>query len=420
MAKAVVIEVSVPESFSALGDTAVGELVVELQRVRNQLDAVEALVLAEFSRRAVWAADGARSVASWVEQRTNASRRRVAAALKVGRGLEGAWRLREAARSGAVPIESVRHVLRCAAYPEPFAESEELLVDQSLVLRPADLGVAIASWIAHVDPDGPELPGERPGEMFLARTFDGRWEFSGSLPADDGAVLAAKLDELVDRWLKARRDGDPSIGDVPVSVLRSRALVELAAQAMRREQGDASTPDRYRVGVIVHAADLTNSVETCDASFYRVIVGADSEVLDLGRETRRWSRAQRRAITYRDGGCAFPGCAMRPSACEIHHIHDWHYGGETNRDNGVLLCRLHHSFIHRQRWVIVIASPGARPQFRRPDGMRFMVEARNQKWYTQRRTGQGGTEPATRDRARCAPATMAALSSVGSVEASTK
>ena len=81
---------------------------------------------------------------------------------------------------------------------------------------------------------------------------------------------------------------------------------------------------------------------------FRVVLGAHSEVLDVVRSPRS-AAGIRRAITHRDGGCTFPSCDRQPSWCDIHHCRYWEHGGPTNIDNGALLCRRHHTFIHR--WV---------------------------------------------------------------------
>jgi len=45
----------------------------------------------------------------------------------------------------------------------------------------------------------------------------------------------------------------------------------------------------------------------CDCSVVRVLLGADSAVIDVGRSTRKISAALRRGIKARDGGCRWPG-----------------------------------------------------------------------------------------------------------------
>ena len=58
----------------------------------------------------------------------------------------------------------------------------------------------------------------------------------------------------------------------------------------------------------------------CDCSVSRIVLGPDSEVLDIGRKTRVWTAAQRRAIIARDRHCPWRGCEIRPEWCDIHHV----------------------------------------------------------------------------------------------------
>jgi hypothetical protein len=84
----------------------------------------------------------------------------------------------------------------------------------------------------------------------------------------------------------------------------------------------------------------------CDCSVTRIILGPDSEVLDVGRKTRIWSPAQRRAIIARDRHCQAKECDRGPQWCDIHHTDHWSHGGPTSIDKGVLLCRWHHTKEH--------------------------------------------------------------------------
>lgn len=48
----------------------------------------------------------------------------------------------------------------------------------------------------------------------------------------------------------------------------------------------------------------------CDAQVTRIVIGADSTPIDLGRTKRLWTGAQRRLVIARDRHCAFPGCQI--------------------------------------------------------------------------------------------------------------
>jgi len=94
----------------------------------------------------------------------------------------------------------------------------------------------------------------------------------------------------------------------------------------------------------------------CDADILPVLLGSDSRVLDIGRTTRIFPPHIRKAITARDGGCAFPDCTMPAPWCEAHHITYWSHGGTTSTENGTLLCSHHHHLIHKEQWRIDITT----------------------------------------------------------------
>ncbi len=85
----------------------------------------------------------------------------------------------------------------------------------------------------------------------------------------------------------------------------------------------------------------------CDCQVSRVVMGADSRPLDVGRASQTWPPAVRRAIVARDRGCQWPGCTLPAGWCDAHHFVHWESGGATAVTNGFLLCRAHHTFLHR-------------------------------------------------------------------------
>jgi hypothetical protein len=77
-------------------------------------------------------------------------------------------------------------------------------------------------------------------------------------------------------------------------------------------------------------------------------------VLNLGRDSRTISRAQRRALNARDRGCVIPGCSAPPQWCEGHHVVWWRHGGRTDIDALALVCGRDHTLIHQGVWDLVM------------------------------------------------------------------
>jgi hypothetical protein len=90
-----------------------------------------------------------------------------------------------------------------------------------------------------------------------------------------------------------------------------------------------------------------------EAGIIPMVLGGDSEVLDLGVSRRLFSRAQRLALAERDDGCAW--CAKPASYIEAHHIEWWKaQAGPTDLVNGILLCSSHHHLLHHHGWGITV------------------------------------------------------------------
>ncbi|MEO3932246.1 DUF222 domain-containing protein [Micrococcaceae bacterium Sec7.4] len=128
-----------------------------------------------------------------------------------------------------------------------------------------------------------------------------------------------------------------------------------------REGGSGDSFQRGQVtaqtGSLLFTGPVTASTVrkiACDADIIPVLLGSAGQVLDIGRTTRVFPPHIRKALTARDGGCAFPGCTIPAPWCEAHHITYWSRGGTTGTENGVLLCSHHHHVIHKEHWSIQV------------------------------------------------------------------
>ena len=88
----------------------------------------------------------------------------------------------------------------------------------------------------------------------------------------------------------------------------------------------------------------------CGAGIVPIVYGGASQPLDVGRESRLHTKAQRIVLSSRYDTCAAEGC-QRPFAwCEIHHPHAWAEGGATDIANALPLCGWHHRRAHDGRY----------------------------------------------------------------------
>ncbi|MFF1823403.1 DUF222 domain-containing protein [Kribbella sp. NPDC058245] len=113
------------------------------------------------------------------------------------------------------------------------------------------------------------------------------------------------------------------------------------------------------VGEMVFGGNLSASAVrllACDAAILPIVLGGDSQPLDVGTEQRFVNRYLRRALNKRDKGCVV--CKAPPWMCHAHHLIHWADGGPTSLHNLALLCAAHHRAVHNGQWAISITSDG--------------------------------------------------------------
>jgi hypothetical protein len=267
----------------------------------------------------------------------------------------GAW------ADGRLSTDQTRYVFQLAeAVPDVFSAAEERLVGIIEPLTVRETVKVLEYWRQSVDgPSELDLETElaRRGLSVSKTMGGGMRRVDGWLTATAGEALELALDafmppprsddcrtprqrrhdaleDLARAWLD---HGDTPIigGEKPhISVIADiPALRGLAGGLHETLNGDI---------LDVHAVRML----ACDCSVSRIVMGPSSEVLDIGRKTRVWTAAQRRAIIARDRHCKADGCEARPGWCDIHHLEHWADGGPTGVENGTLFCRFHHTLEH--------------------------------------------------------------------------
>ena len=231
---------------------------LQSERLVNAATAFAAMVQEQFDRSGGWALDGGTSAARWLASRTGSPSHVHKGRIRDGAALRVLPAAVEPALQGQLPADNLRALADCARrYPTLAQRDQDVLVGQAVELGARDHRAATRVWLSHAEDaaDQPEPAPEPVSEVFLSKTLDGTYHLAGTLTAEDGAIVEAALEAIVDPLLRAGRDGDPTTAARPASALRAHALVDLVAQFLRREPSDCSAPDRYRVTVVVKHDD---------------------------------------------------------------------------------------------------------------------------------------------------------------------
>jgi hypothetical protein len=365
-------------------------------------------LVAEFDRRGAWGSWGCLTCAHWLSWRCALSLRAAREHVRVAGRLEDLPLIHAEFAAGRLSYSKVRALTRVAT-----PESQEDLLRLATHATAAQLDVLVRTYERVTRSEADDAHGWR--------SFSWRWEedgslsFHGRLPADEGALLLAAVEQARDRVFRQRGIDDiplrprdlPQTGEAggsaeprrpagPASVTNAEALAAVAEDALRGGAASAGSPaERRQVIVHVDLADLGSADApdgpaaedgvaagrchlrdgpgiapatarrlACDAS----VIGLferDGEPLSVGRRTRSVPPSIRRALEVRDGGCRFPGCS-HTRYVDAHHIRHWADGGETALDNLILLCRGHHRLLHEGGFS-VRGHPGGDLTFQRPD-----------------------------------------------------
>jgi len=135
----------------------------------------------------------------------------------------------------------------------------------------------------------------------------------------------------------------------------ARITVTMSYDDLRQRLHDQEAGTTTGTGLLPSGDTLSATAVrrlACDAEIIPGVLGAEGQILDLGRATRLVTTALWLALVLRDQHCAFPGCKRLPIGCEAHHIVHWADGGPTSLDNLVLLCRKHHALTHHTPWAV--------------------------------------------------------------------
>lgn len=385
-----------PVALAALGQ--VDQLVATLEVARSSL-------LSVASSHATSAdLGGERNFASWRSRTTREGRARAESQIKLARVLDDVPGLREAVTDGAATPAHAEAVAQVFGKASEATRDRLVHLAQEIVDGARD--VPVPTFRRQLEAKQAALEAEEMDHSYeasRARRYlrltnrQGGVSIEGFLDAASGATLRTALDAVTP---VPSRDDDRTAeqrGADALLLLAGRALTtgfdkvgaqvrphlsvlvredtwhlllerrKLAAEGCTRpahltsaafgQSGLEQEPPLAQLldGTLLPFAAL--DLMACDAMVQRVVLDAAGSPINLGREERTYTKDARRAVLTRDRHCQWPGCALRATWSEVHHIIPWADQGTTDLANGITLCSNHHHIVHN-RGVKITAKPG--------------------------------------------------------------
>ena len=270
-------------------------------------------------------------------------------------------------------VSALEKVPASAMVPaENLQVAEEEMVKAAAVFSPRDLRQLGSEVRGRLDTDGPAPDPDDAlarEDLWLKKVDDGV-KFGGYLASENAELLAtlifagAKPHKTPDGERDPRGRGKRQ-ADALTAILHTAAAAGTAVPS----HGGGIKP---HITVTIDLKDLENSTGTghlvhgdrlsaaavrrlaCDAGVIPLVLGSESEPLDVGVEHRYVTQAIRQALNARDKGCII--CGVPPAMTEAHHVVHWADGGSTSLNNLVLLCKREHIAVHQGHWTIHISN----------------------------------------------------------------
>lgn len=379
----------------ALDAATTRETVIALAELESKVTSLKYAVLAHAEEVKVGADTGCTSTGVWAANATRSRKNVTAAQVRLATALSERWhKVRDALASGAMNPDQVRVVVTVLEeLPDDLdaallVQAEQALVGYAAEFDPTELQKLGAHILTLIAPEvGEELDRKRLEEAErkaaqkrrLTLSFDGHGSAHGrfTVPDAQGHMLEKLLlgfaapghvnctpdpdTETKRTWTKGR----------PSAQKLGEAFCELIENYPRR---NAPTMGGTSATIVVATLfqDLKDGVGTatldtggeisiaqvrrlaCEAEIIPVVLGGNSEILDLGDGQRLYSTPQRTAMALRDKHCTARGCDWPPGLCHAHHDKEFSKGGRTDLKDGRLLCPHHHARAHDPAYEMTI------------------------------------------------------------------
>ena len=385
--------------YVGMTDDALATELRQLELARRTIDARLAAVPTVAEGRAVFAADGHRSMKAYLRAPLTCSgahasrvRRRARAAAEL-RGVGEAW------LDGHIGSDQVDAVAKRHANPrvrDQLPESMPMLLEHAEHLEHDDFEAVLTRWEMFADLDGAFDESDaslRDRDACVTASESGL-----EVHAHGGdALRAVQMESIFERFVEAefRKDSDARSSDIDplprtAAQRRADALVELfgAAEAASKAGLTPVLPapvvnilfDAATFGETMHRHGLSGSTDplgvgpvdildrrcstssgvalhpdqalsaALDGRVRRVVLDSKSVVIDHGLRQRLFTGASRDAARLTTTACHHSGCRIPGRWCDVDHLQPALHGGPTDQHNAGLLCSWHNRHKHRRRF----------------------------------------------------------------------
>jgi hypothetical protein len=359
-------------------------VVAELDRAARRIAALKLKVVAAADKAGVPADAGFASTEAWVARNTRTTRTHAALEVGVARelGSGGHGTIAAALDEGLVSPAHAAVILRAERdLPEGVSDTQRERVEAALVEKaqrfdPDQLRREARRAIEAVEPDQHVVDAHEDeqlrSEEQVARSRsrlgfrdngDGTTTGHFTVPTAAAAFLRKIIDAMTSpRRMRAARtegrrearlyDWDHRRGvafaelleHLPTDRLHDKTAATVVVAIDHEILQGALKAANLDTGQMISAGEARRLA--CGAGLIPAVLGGASVPLDLGRESRLFSEAQRVAKGLEHATCAADGCERPYAWCELHHRKPWRLGGRTDLRDAVPLCHWHHRRVH--------------------------------------------------------------------------
>jgi len=344
------------------------ESMEELERLSSRFEAFRTEATSAFEVGEEWAADGAKTAASWLSARCRVARSGAKRRVRLGRTLRHLPAVAEAWRDGAIGGDQAQAIASARRHrtESSMARDEEMLVAQAKEMGFDDFSRALDYWKQLADPDGADASDEErkaSRDVFLESSLGGMWLGQMTLDPISGSIVAGELNRLEHDLFEAdcaqakeRLGRTARIDELSRTSgqRRADALVEMATRSRTAPADGLRPAPLFSVFVgyeTMHGriCELENGTVLApsaldawmDSAYFERALFTLGNRVDVSVRARLFTGGTRRAIELRDRICTHPYCYEPAENCQGDHIQPYAAGGLTTQDNGRLLCGFH-------------------------------------------------------------------------------